>query len=109
MKMRKVNINGINYLGTIVKNEDGTFTLNDAFELRSGIVSQDAFLNYLEAKNLDELEPLEFGGQGNNYTIFKITKDQKLDLQVCELSMKRAKSTAVKRLENRELRGLMGK
>ena len=108
--MKKVTIAGTTYLGNLKKNSDGTFCLRKAFNTGCTQITKKTLTNYLQAKNNSELEKcIEFGGQGNTYTVAKLTKAQKLDLKVCKLNMLRAKALAAPTAENEVFRGLMGK
>ena len=106
-KLNVVTMNGITYLGSI-KEEDNKVTLLKAMRV-SNDLTKDDFMKYLEQKNLGRLEPVNFGGNGNQYSIQTLSPTQKILLKECKLNMKHAKLTAAANNENSVFRGLMGK
>ena len=107
--MKKVTIEGTIYLGTLVKNSDETLTLKKAMVVSNFTLPKEEFMHYLQAKNLNELNSIEFGGKGSSYTVSKLTKDQKLSFKMVKLTMARAKALAAPTAENDMLGELLGK
>ena len=107
--MKKVIIEGTLYLGKLVTNLDKTFTLKQAYQPSSTVINKDVFASYLKAKNIGTLEIVNFGGSGGKYSISPLTKNQKLDLSICKLTMDRAKALAAPKAENTLFSELLGK
>jgi len=105
--MKVVTINGVQYLGKLTVNEDGSALLTKAMKCYE--ISKETLANYIAAKNLDELTEIPFGGTGCQYFVEKLTKAQKLELKVCKLNMSRAKVLAIPEVENKAFRALLGK
>jgi hypothetical protein len=105
--MKAVTINGVQYLGTLTTNEDGSLLLTKA--MKCSYLDKSTFADYIQAKNLGDLTEIPFGGTGSQYFVEKLTKDQKLDLKVCKLNMVRAKVLAAPRAENAAFREILGK
>lgn len=108
MKLKKITINGISYLGKLVKDGDTT-TLTEAMVTMTGKVSRDIFAEYLKLKNTSKLEDgIEYTGQGF-FGVSPLTATEKLDLNVCKMTMKHAKKVAAAGVENDVFSQMLGK
>lgn len=103
--MKKVTINGVSYLGDLKESKDG-------MTLKKAMMAKDAsrmnLAKWLAKDNLDELETLEFGGNGVSYTVADLSDDEKMNLEIGILTMKAARGKAVKDLENKMFAGMLG-
>ncbi|MCK5021468.1 MAG: hypothetical protein KAS32_30935 [Candidatus Peribacteraceae bacterium] len=109
MKLKKITINGISYLGKLVKDGDTT-TLNEAMSIVSGKLTRDVLAEYLKLKNTGKLENgIEYTGQGGLFGVAPLTPTEKLDLNVCKMTMKHAKKVAAAGVENQVFSEMLGK
>ncbi len=105
--MNQVIVNGVSYLGTLVEDE-GNVEVKDAVQTGNTITKADV-TRWFEKNNTDELETVRFGGNGISFSVINLTDDVEMFIKMAELVMIQAKSVAVRKLENREFRGGLGK
>jgi len=104
--MKKVIVNGVAYLGDLKKTTTA-LTLKNA--MKSEDASKSSLAEYLRRENADELETVEFGGQGVSFTTSDLTEDEEMNLKIGEMVMKASKGKAVKNLENDLFSNMLGK
>ena len=107
-KLTTVTVNGISYLGNLKEKNGKVFIFNSMPQINIPATMED-FTAYLKAKNLKQLEPMEFGGNGINYSISKLQPSQNTCFKICKLHMKNAKATAHRLAENEVFDSLLGK
>lgn len=94
--MKKITVNGVNYLGNVVE-KDGAVIVTDSMQVSN--VGRSAISSYLKKKHLEELQTIEFSGAGTSVSKTKLTDEENLILDVCEriwkFSEKKAKGGIV--------------
>ncbi len=105
--MKQVIVNGQSYLGTLSEGE-GKLTVEKALAIGASVTKTDV-ANYFKADNLGSLKDITFGGNGVSYSEVELDDDIKFAIQVAGLVMENAKGSAVRKLENAEFDGGLGK
>jgi len=106
--MKKVTVNGMSYMGTLVKTDDG-IVIKNGLECPSGKLSKTVIAKYIETKNFDRLQDITFSGTGISYSVTDLTGLEALYLSVCKKTMKYAKKNAIAGNENELFNRVMGK
>ena len=104
--MKKVTINGVQYLGELKEKGDKS-VLKKAMQIERA--DRNSFAQYLKRENLGTLETVEFGGQGVSFAISELNDVQKLELDMCKLAMTHAKKVAIAGTENAVFEQVLGK
>ncbi len=105
--MDQVIVNGVSYLGTLEVGEDGVVVKNAVKTAQT--ITKDDVTRYFTEKNVDNLETVQFGGNGVSYSVVSLTDEVVMFTKMSELVMEQAKKVAVKNLENSEFRNGLGK
>ena len=106
-KLNVVTVNGNQFLGTLVVNKkDEKYIVKDAFSF-VGEVNSRIITDYFCAVNNGSLTSAEYGGSGVNYGTSPLNDDLQIHVQMCELSMVRAKALGLSNVENGEFTRIM--
>jgi len=105
--MKQVIVNGVSYLGDLKVEENGV-TVKNAIKV-GDVVTRADVTRYFQEANVGNLEDVVFGGNGVAYSIMELSDDNKNYIKIAELVMEQAKSVAVRKLENQEFLGELGK
>jgi len=105
--MKQVIVNGVSYLGDLEIGENGV-TVKNAIKV-GDVVTRADVTRYFQEANVGNLEDVVFGGNGVAYSIMELSDDNKNYIKIAELVMDQAKSVAVRKLENQEFLGELGK
>ena len=106
--MKQAIVNGVSYLGELVVEENGNVVVKDAIKT-GNVVTRADITRYFQEANVGNLESVEFGGNGISYSVMDLTDDNQNYIKIAELVMDQAKSVAVRKLENQEFVGELGK
>lgn len=107
--MKIVNVNGVTYLATLSKTENGDIVLENAMEVGGANVSQGVITEYYKRGNVGTLKTVNFGGAGISYSVSDLDDSAVMFCKIADLAIAQAKKTAIKNLENREFDGVLGK
>ena len=108
MKLKTIVVNGQVFLGELHV-EDGEVLVANAITDIPNDLGRKEFVKYIQHHNLSKLTAVKFAGAGTTYSSTTLTEDQKLELQIVLLTMRKAKKTTIRNLENKELESLLGK
>lgn len=106
--MKKIIVNGQMYLGS-VKTKDGNVIVENAMAVRGKRVNRTVIADYLKQKNLDELETIEFSGNGTSVSKSRLTDEEEMIFDICERAMRFAEKKAKSGMVNNEFEEALGK
>lgn len=97
-RQRLFIVNGIQYLGTVKKEEDGTIKISEAFKFNVSSESE-VFKGWVAARHVGELESFELEGGNNQLTIKDLSEKQKLLIDSVAATAEYAVKYALKEVE----------
>ena len=107
--MKKVTVNGINYLGCLSE-KAGKTTLKKAMEVTNlDDVTEGVFGKYLKAQNAITLRTIDLTGMGMLASVENLSPEENLRFDICKMKMKQAKLGALAGVENKAFDALLGK
>jgi hypothetical protein len=100
--MIKINVGENQYIASDVKHKNNKLTLIDA-------APHHDIICYIAERNANETKDYNFVGNAVVYAITEFSAEEKLEIKIAKLQMKRAKEVSVKNLENKTFFKFMGK
>jgi len=106
MNARKITVNGQMYIAE-VNEENGVVTLTKAMAIDN--VNRSTIVKYLERKQLQELETVEFTGMGTAVSKSDFSDEEEMMFKICKTAMKYAEKKAAAGMVNATFREALGK